>query len=54
MELYKIIGPEVRQLIQELHGLKPNLLQAILKNMSDIDYAQHGSNRIYKTGSIID
>ena len=34
LAMYKIIGNEVKQMIQDVEGLKPNLLQTIAKRMS--------------------
>lgn len=35
--MYKISGPELKRMVQEIDGLKPNLLQTITKRMKQID-----------------
>lgn len=34
LAIYKIVGNEVRQLVQEIEGLKPNIMQTITKRMA--------------------
>jgi len=37
LEMYKSCGEELKRMIQEIEGLKPNLLQTISKRMKEID-----------------
>ena len=37
LSLYRIVGGEVKKLVQEVENLKPNLLQTITKRMAQID-----------------
>jgi len=37
MAMYKIVGPELKRMIQEIENLKPNILQTITKRMEEHD-----------------
>ena len=50
--MYRIIGAEVKHMVQEVDGLKPNLMQTISKRMNQLDNGAGGKQ--YMTGSIID
>ena len=54
LAIYKIVGNEVRQLVQEIEGLKPNIMQTITKRMAQIDSGGGSLGGKYITGSIID
>jgi len=40
--LYRIIGGEVKRMVQEVEGIKPNMLQTITKRMNEIDEQKGG------------
>ena len=54
LAMYKIVGGEVRQMIQEIDGLKPNIMQTITKRMAQLDKGEGGGGGKYITGSIMD
>lgn len=37
LEMYKSCGAEIKRMVQEVDGIKPNLLQTIIKRMKEID-----------------
>lgn len=51
LAMYKIVGAEVKQMVQETEGLRGNLLSSISKRMIQIDQGGGGK---YITGSILD
>ena len=53
--MYKIVGFEVKQMVQEVEGLKPNMLQTMAKRMSQIDQGGAGAlgGGKHLTGSIL-
>jgi centrosomal protein CEP104 len=56
LAMYKIVGGEVRQMVQEIEGLKPNIMQTIAKRMAQMDKGEGGGGGggKYITGSIMD
>ena len=46
--MYKVSGAELKRMVQEIEGLKPNLLQTITKRMQQID---EGRGTKYIVGS---
>ena len=51
--MYRIVGQEVRNMLQEVDGLKSNLLQTITKQLNQMD-AGGGGGKQYMTGAMQD
>jgi hypothetical protein len=48
--MYRTVGGELRRMVQEIEGLKPNLLQTIVKRMGEIDEGK-GSKYVIGQGN---
>lgn len=51
-ELYKIVGPEVRDRVLEINGLKSNLVQTIVRQLNSVDEEGRGGKHL--TGAMHD
>jgi len=45
-ELYKIVGPEVRERVLEINGLKSNLVQTIVRQLNSVDEEGRGGRHL--------
>ena len=56
LAMYKIVGNEVKQMVQDIDGMKPNIIQTIAKRMNQIDNGGQGAlgGGKHYTGSILE